>query len=62
MTGQEADRAADIQAGIDEADRGEFATNVEVAATIRKYVKRIKPCCRPERREGPDDDRHRSAG
>ena len=43
MTGHEADRIADIQAGIDEADKGEFATNAEVAATIRKYAKRMSP-------------------
>jgi hypothetical protein len=62
MTGHEVDRIADIQAGIEEAGRGEFATNAEVAATIRKYVKRLRPSCRPERSEGPDDDHQRSAG
>jgi hypothetical protein len=45
---------ADIQAGIEEADRGEFATSAEVAATIRKYVKAARLSCRPERSEGPN--------
>jgi predicted transcriptional regulator len=31
---------ADIEAGLREADRGEFATEAEVAATIAKYTKR----------------------
>ena len=31
---------ADIEAGLREAKRGEFATNAEVAATIAKYTKR----------------------
>jgi predicted transcriptional regulator len=31
---------ADIEAGLREAERGEFATNAEVAATIAKYTKR----------------------
>jgi predicted transcriptional regulator len=31
---------ADIEAGLREADRGEFATDAEVAATIAKYTRR----------------------
>ena len=31
---------ADIEAGLREADRGEFATDAQVAATIAKYTKR----------------------
>ena len=30
----------DIEAGLREAERGEFATTAEVAATIAKYTKR----------------------
>ena len=53
MTRRKVDQLADIQAGLDESERGEFATAVEVAATIRKYVKRVRPSCRPECSEGP---------
>ena len=35
---------ADIEAGLREADRGDFATDAEVAATIAKYT-------RPKRRK-----------
>jgi predicted transcriptional regulator len=31
---------ADIKAGLREAERGEFASDAEVAATIAKYAKR----------------------
>ena len=31
---------ADIEAGIREADKGDFATDAEVAATIAKYTRR----------------------
>jgi predicted transcriptional regulator len=31
---------ADIEAGLREADKGDFATDAEVAATIAKYTKR----------------------
>jgi len=34
MSQRDAQQIADIQAGIDEADRGEFATAAEVTATI----------------------------
>ncbi len=36
---------ADIEAGLQEAERGEFATDAEVAATIAKYTgrRRRKP-------------------
>jgi len=37
---REAWQLADIEAGLREADRGEFATDAEVAATIAKYTKR----------------------
>ena len=37
---QKSEQIADIQAGLDEADKGEFATAAEVIATIRKYTKR----------------------
>jgi hypothetical protein len=53
---QKSEQIADIQAGIDEADRGEFATAAEVIATIQKYTKRKnngQPPRRPERSEGP---------
>jgi hypothetical protein len=52
MTRREIDQVADIQAGIDEAERGEFATHAEVSATVLKYVKRGNPSCHPERSEG----------
>jgi predicted transcriptional regulator len=32
--------AADIEAGLREADKGEFATDAQVAATIAKYTRR----------------------
>jgi predicted transcriptional regulator len=31
---------ADIEAGLREADKGEFATDAQVAATIAKYTRR----------------------
>ncbi|HTE35026.1 MAG TPA: CopG family ribbon-helix-helix protein [Reyranella sp.] len=31
---------ADIEAGLREADRGDFATDAEVTATIAKYTRR----------------------
>jgi predicted transcriptional regulator len=31
---------ADIEAGLREAERGDFATDAEVAATIAKYTRR----------------------
>ena len=31
---------ADIEAGVREADKGDFATEAEVAATIAKYTRR----------------------
>lgn len=31
---------ADIEAGLREAEKGDFATDAEVAATIAKYTKR----------------------
>ena len=31
---------ADIEAGLREADKGDFATDAEVAATIARYTKR----------------------
>jgi predicted transcriptional regulator len=37
---REAWQLADIEAGLREAERGDFASNVEVAATIAKYTKR----------------------
>lgn len=33
---------ADIEAGLREADRGEFATDAEVATTIAKYSRRAR--------------------
>jgi hypothetical protein len=53
---QRPEQLADIQAGIDEADRGEFAADAEVTVTIRKYTNRrsdARPSGRPERSEGP---------
>jgi predicted transcriptional regulator len=37
---REAWQLADIEAGLREAERGDFATDAEVAATIAKYTKR----------------------
>ena len=37
---REAWQLADIEAGLREAERGDFASDVEVAATIAKYTKR----------------------
>jgi predicted transcriptional regulator len=37
---REAWQLADIEAGIREADNGEFATKAQVAATIAKYTRR----------------------
>jgi predicted transcriptional regulator len=37
---REAWQLADIEAGLREADKGDFATDAEVAATIAKYTKR----------------------
>ncbi len=37
---REAWQLADIEAGLREAERGEFATDAEVAAVIAKYTKR----------------------
>lgn len=37
---REAWQLADIEAGLREADRGDFASEAEVAATIAKYTKR----------------------
>jgi predicted transcriptional regulator len=40
---REAWQLADIEAGLREADKGDFATDDEVAATIAKYTKRKHP-------------------
>ena len=37
---REAWQLADIEAGLREAKKGDFATDAEVAATIAKYTKR----------------------
>lgn len=37
---REAWQLADIEAGLREADKGEFATDAELAATIAKYTRR----------------------
>ena len=37
---REAWQLADIEAGLREADRGDFATEAEVAATIAKFTRR----------------------
>ena len=37
---REAWQLVDIEAGLREADNGDFATDAEVAATIAKYTKR----------------------
>ena len=37
---REAWQLADIEAGVREAERGDFATDAEVATTIAKYTKR----------------------
>ncbi|MBS0523107.1 MAG: CopG family ribbon-helix-helix protein [Proteobacteria bacterium] len=37
---REAWQLTDIEAGLREADKGEFATDAEVAATIAKYTRR----------------------
>ena len=37
---REAWQLADIEAGLQEADKGDFATDAEVAATIAKYTRR----------------------
>jgi predicted transcriptional regulator len=37
---REAWQLADIEAGLREADKGDFATDAEIAATIAKYTKR----------------------
>ena len=37
---REAWQLADIEAGLREAERGDFATDAEVATTIAKYTKR----------------------
>ena len=37
---REAWQLADIEAGLREAERGDFATEAEVAATIARYTKR----------------------
>jgi predicted transcriptional regulator len=37
---REAWQLADIEAGLHEADKGDFATDAEVAATIAKYTRR----------------------
>ena len=37
---REAWQLADIEAGIREADRGDFATDAEVASVLAKYTKR----------------------
>jgi predicted transcriptional regulator len=37
---REAWQLEDIEAGLREAERGDFATDAEVAATIAKYTKR----------------------
>jgi predicted transcriptional regulator len=37
---REAWQLADVETGLQQAGRGEFATEAQVAATIRKYTKR----------------------
>ena len=37
----------DVLAGLEEANRGNFATDEEVAATIAKFTKRVKPPTSP---------------
>jgi predicted transcriptional regulator len=37
---REAWQLADIEAGLREADKGEFATDAEIAAILTKYTKR----------------------
>lgn len=37
---REAWQLADIEAGLSEAEKGDFATDAEVAATIAKYTRR----------------------
>jgi predicted transcriptional regulator len=40
---QEAWRVAEIEAGLAEAERGEFATSAEIETIFEKYVKTARP-------------------